>query len=87
MPRKKVCWEKKLLTLILPCSSGHHKGMHVVKVTLVKVTLCYPKDVMCRLGYIREYRRNFRGQEGGFAVVPENAVIFQLCLSVSLQDS
>lgn len=61
--------------------------MHVVKVTLVKVTLCHPLDVMCRLGYLREYRRNFRGQEGGFAVVPENALIFQVCLSVSLQDS
>lgn len=66
--QKKNMLGKKLLTLILPCSSGHYKGMHVVK-----VTLCHPLHMMCRLGYLQEYRRKFRGQEGRFAVVPENA--------------
>lgn len=71
LSRKKNLLGKKLLTLIFSCSSGHHKGMHVVK-----VTLCHPLHVMCRLGFFWEYRKKFRGQEGGFAVVPENAVIF-----------
>lgn len=45
---KKHLLGNKLLALILPCSSGHLKDMHVVM-----VTLCHPLHVMCRLGYLR----------------------------------